>query len=149
VNDIEYASNITDFHGRTVKNIVLDTDTFMLGPQKSLYTDELTIASSANDSVLIANNNGSVVSSGMRYKDNTLYVGDSSSVYTHSLHTNGITLGSIKNSVLSTNNDGTVIGTGNLVLDSVTVDKVCTVLSLSLLSLLFVRIYFPYALVYT
>ncbi len=127
VNDIVYASNIIDFHGRTVKNIVLDTDTFMLGPQKSLYTDELTIASSANDSVLFANSNGSVVSSGMRYKDNTLYVGDSSSVHTHILHANGITIGSIKNSVLSTNNNGTVVGTSNLVLNSVTVEKVCTI----------------------
>ena len=125
VNDIVYASNTIDFHGRTVKNIVLDTDTFMLGPQKSLYTDELTITTSANDSVLITNNNGSVVSSGVRYKDNTLYVGDSSSVYTTYLHTNGITIDTIKNSVLSTNSNGTVVGTSSLDLDSITVDKVC------------------------
>ncbi len=138
VNDIVYASNVIDFHGRTVKNIILDTDTFMLGPQKSLYTDELTITSSTKDSVLIANSNGSVVSSGMRYKDNTLYVGDSSSVHTHSLHTNGITIDSIQNSVLSTNNDGTVMGTSNLVLDSVTTDKVCSIFCLYFLYYAFI-----------
>ena len=144
VDDIVYSGGTIDFHGRTVKNIVLDTDTFMLGPQKSLVTDSLVITTSgiagsgggggnsvgksSGSRVLVSDITGSVTGSSIHYVDNVLTIGDGKgSVHAHSVVADSMTISgasSAKGGVLSATTNGTVHSTSSVEVESVTVDKV-------------------------
>lgn len=134
VRDLEFLSSEIDFQGRKVKNIVLDSDTFELGPQKRLQAEEVVLSRlggiSAEGSLpfLTTAEDGKIGTlQGVSYANGVLDVA-TSTVSAAAVRAQTLTLTGVKGAaVLGTDADGAVISRQSLDLDRVTAQKGVTI----------------------
>lgn len=134
VRELHFQSDEVDFRGRTLKNVKLDGDSFVLGPQRRLQTDELVLtrvdASLSSGALLSASAEGKVGAlSGVSYANGVLDVA-TSTVSAATVRTQSLTLthsGTKSASFLTTDAEGAVVGSAELALDRMTARQGVTI----------------------
>lgn len=140
VQDIRFESAEIDFQGRRLKNMVLDSETFALGPQKSLEADQMSITGLQKTEVksgalLFANSAGKIgASTGLSYTNGVLDLA-SSSVSASLVRAQRLTLPLKSAAFLSTTADGEVTSGSALVVETLTAAQGVTITSKATLSL--------------
>ena len=140
VQELQFLSPEIDFQGRKVKNIVLDSETFALGPQRSISTEQLVVSSlskgAAEGSFLTADATGKVGAlSGVSFANGVLDVA-TSTVSAAAVRAQKLTLSASKEAAfLSTDAVGEVVASSALRVDSVTAKQGVTIATGAVLTL--------------
>jgi hypothetical protein len=135
VGELNFQSGEVDFHGSKVKNIVLDSDTFELGPQKLLQAEGVVISKLAQTAVthgalLTASDQGKIGPlTGITY-ENGIFDLSTSTLSAADVSAKTLTLSGIKHApVLSTDADGHVVSSAVLELERLTARSGVTITS--------------------
>jgi hypothetical protein len=135
VGELNFHSGEVDFHGSKVKNIVLDSDTFELGPQKLLQAEGVVISKLAQTAVthgalLTASDQGKIGPlTGITYENGILDL-STSTLSAADVSAKTLTLSGVKHApVLSTDADGRVVSSTALELERLTARSGVTITS--------------------